>query len=304
MTHPSSNQSVIIRPFQTGNEEALASILWAAFDAGELQGSTRSDVDHWRMGIAGDPDRTIVATADDQIAGLVTLPVEHLVVAQKYRRRGIGTRLVEAAEGLSLERGEAPLYLALPRDNSGAKAFYEAIGWQYHHSLWSMRIDNDKPVPAPDFPNAVVRCAYRDELIPQLVDMINTIFLDHPTPLTVTQEQMEFAHTNPAFNPESLYLLADVNHPEQLVGFCRVGFDRSDNDIKGWIPLIGVRREWREHGIGRQLLRWGVNYARQQGASAVYLAVEGDNERARWMYEATGFCHVDEWLRFGRPEHS
>jgi mycothiol synthase len=290
-----------IRPYRPGDDAALATILWAAFDAGELHGSTRSDIQNWQAGLAGDPSRTIVAITDGEVAGLLTLPTEHLVVSSSFRRRGIGTHLVEAAETLRIERGENSLYLALPRDNPGALAFYRSLGWHYHHSLWSMRIDNDVDVPAPVFPPSVVRYPYHHDVIPRLTELINTIFLDHPTPLSVTIDQMTFVHTNPAFDPESLCLLAAADSPDTLVGFCRVGFDRSDDNRKGWIPLIGVRREWRRHGLGRELLNWGITYARQHDVSAVYLAVEGENERALRIYEETGFRRVEEWPRYGRP---
>lgn len=295
-----SNPDLAIRPFHPEDHAALTAILWAAFAAGELRGSTQSDVQNWIAGLGADPARSLVAIVNGNVAGVITLPWEHLVVAPAFRRRGIGTGLVEAAEALARERGEDPLYLALPRDNPGAEAFYGALGWEYHHSLWSMRIENEVAVPPPAFPAAVVRHPYHHDDIPRLTDLINTIFRDHPTPLTVTIEQLTFTHTNPAFNPESLYLLANAAATDELVGFCRVGFDRSDDDVKGWIPLIGVRREWRRHGLGSQLLRWGINYARAHGASAVHLAVEGENDRALRMYEDTGFRRVEEWPRFGR----
>jgi mycothiol synthase len=299
-----SSSELIVRPYRAEDHAALAEIIWAAFAADELLGSTRSDVQHWITGMSADPARTLVATMNGNVAGAVTLPWEHLVVGHSFRRRGIGTRLVESAAALAKERGEDPIYLALPRDNPGAKAFYQALGWEYHHSLWSMRIENDVEVPPASFPSTVVRRPYRHDDIPRLTDLINTIFRDHPTPLTVTIEQLTFTHTNPAFNPESLYLLANAESPDELVGFCRVGFDPSDEDVKGWIPLIGIRREWRRHGLGSQLLRWGISYARKQGAAAVYLAVESENERALGVYESTGFRRVEEWPRYGRPENS
>jgi mycothiol synthase len=299
-----SPTGLTIRPYRPEDDAALAAILWEAFDANELLGSTRSDIQNWHAGLAGDPARTLVAIVDGEVAGLITLPVEHLVVARSFRRRGVGTRLVEAAEALSIERRENPLYLALPRDNLGALAFFQSLGWRYHHSLWSMRIDNEVAVPAPSFPTSVVRHPYRHDDIPRLADLINTIFLDHPTPLWVTTDQLTFVHMRPTFEPESLCLLASAETPEELVGFCRVGFDRSDEVAKGWIPLLGVRREWRRHGLGRELLHWGITFARNRGVSAVYLAVESENERALRIYEGIGFNRVEEWPRYGRPANS
>ncbi|MDP9359139.1 MAG: GNAT family N-acetyltransferase [Chloroflexota bacterium] len=52
--------------------------------------------------------------------------------------------------------------------------------------------------------------------------------------------------------------------------------------------------------MGRELLRWGVERVRGQGAAAVELSVEARNERALGLYERTGFERVEEWPRWSK----
>jgi GNAT superfamily N-acetyltransferase len=52
-----------------------------------------------------------------------------LVVAEAMERRGIGARLLGAAEAWAVERGLERLTLETGAANSGARAFYAAAGY-------------------------------------------------------------------------------------------------------------------------------------------------------------------------------
>ena len=39
------------------------------------------------------------------------------------------------------------------------------------------------------------------------IDLINTAFADHPTPLRVTLEQIEHVHAKPSFDPAAIAIL-------------------------------------------------------------------------------------------------
>ena len=53
-----------------------------------------------------------------------------LYVQAAHRRRGIAGALVRAAETLALEQGTDALYLFTGRQNVGAQAFYEQLGYE------------------------------------------------------------------------------------------------------------------------------------------------------------------------------
>jgi mycothiol synthase len=291
-----------IRSYRPEDADALWAILLAAFEAGELKGSTRNDVEHWQSRLPANPLDTLVAVWGGQVAGLITPRRNMMVVGREFRRRGIGRRLVEAAEGLNEERDLGPLYLALPHENEGALAFYAALGFAYHHSTWNMRLRDDAVVPAPAFPASVVRHRYREDDVEAFVDLVNTAFLDHPTPLSVSVERIRYVHSLPDFDPGDIYLLAPADASDALIAMCRIAVEQVDGRTIGDVAIVGVLPEWRRCGLGRELLRWGVHRLRDGGAEAVFLAVEGENERALRLYEETGFERVEEWPRYARPE--
>lgn len=73
-----------------------------------------------------------------------------------------------------------------------------------------------------------------------------------------------------------------------------------------------VLKEWQGAGIAHELMRWGLERARQIGAREIYLSVYIDNHRARRFYERYGFDYcgtygfrvgnqIDEDLIMRRP---
>jgi mycothiol synthase len=291
---------LVIRGYRPEDADALWAILLSAFEAGELSGTTRSDLEHWRPRLPADPEDTLVAVVDGHVAGLITPRRHQMIVGRAFRRRGVGRRLVEAAEELNRERDAGPLYLALPHDNECALAFYNALGVSYHHSTWHMRLRDDAIVPAPEFPPSVVRHPYRDEDVVAFVELVNNAFLDHPTPMSVSVERIRYVHSLPDFDPKNNYLLAPAASPDRLIALCRVDTEDDSGRTIGDVAIVGVLPEWRRRGLGRELLRWGVRRVRELGAAEVFLAVEGENEQALRLYEETGFERVEEWPRYSR----
>jgi GNAT superfamily N-acetyltransferase len=95
--------------------------------------------------IGHDPSTLLlVAELDGEVAGLAALHVQHLierddlgcsvaalVVAQRFRRRGIGARLSEAIEAEARARGCESLVLHTAHRRADAHAFYESLGYEH-----------------------------------------------------------------------------------------------------------------------------------------------------------------------------
>lgn len=66
--------------------------------------------------------------------------------------------------------------------------------------------------------------------------------------------------------------------------------------LRGWsegyvVPAFGVsvRPGQRGKGIGRALLEWAIDRARERGVGEIMLKVSDDNTAARHLYESKGF---------------
>jgi mycothiol synthase len=183
------------------------------------------------------------------------------------------------------------------------EAFARAVGLTYHSSLWLMRLaEGTVPVP-PRFPDdVVVRWLEPGTDERAFVELVNEIFLDHPSPLSLELEEVERVHGRKDFDPSTILLVAPAGDPERLVAFCRVGtFEEDDGTTAGEVKLVGVRRAARGTGLGRELVRWGVAALRERQVARTYLSVESENEGALRIYEREGFRREVEWPHWSAP---
>ncbi|WP_455207429.1 GNAT family N-acetyltransferase [Kaarinaea lacus] len=66
------------------------------------------------------------------------------------------------------------------------------------------------------------------------------------------------------------------------------------------IHLLGVKPEYRGHGLGRMLVESAIGRAKHSGYSKIILWTQVTMKSAQKLYEATGFIHVNDIKRKGR----
>lgn len=285
-----------IRPFRADDAPLIHAAMVAAQARDEFEGLDQHWMDESVQRMTEFPHLCAVAEDEGRLAGWVFPRHDDLHVDLPYRRRGHGRRLLQAGRLLAPLADQPNLRLWVPH-RPGAEAFARAVGLRYHSSLHRLRLAADVAVPAPVFPDdEATRWLVRGDDDAAFVALVNEIFLDHPSPLVLHVDEIAAVHARPAFDPTTILLVRPAAEPGALVGFCRVGVYRDDDDVLvGEVRLLGVRRPWRGRGLARRLLRWGVAACRERGAGPVYLAVEGENDAALRLYESDGFRQVVEW---------
>jgi GNAT superfamily N-acetyltransferase len=91
--------------------------------------------------------------------------------------------------------------------------------------------------------------------------------------------------------PRSLLLVAEVGH--EIVGMAKAAML---SDYEAWAQGARVHPEYRRQGIGTAISTRLWNWAVEQGAQVVRLAVEDWNEPARGQVAAVGFRPVSQWV--------
>ena len=66
------------------------------------------------------------------------------------------------------------------------------------------------------------------------------------------------------------------------------------------IHLLGVKPEYRQHGVGRMLVEAAIARANQNGYSKLILWTQLSMNAAQRLYESSGFIHIDDIARNGR----
>ena len=273
----------------------------ASMAAGEQAGHTAREFDGLIDAFAI-ARNFLVADLDGRAVGLICSDYKLVIVEPDVRRQGIGTALVEAMEAALVGTLDGPLVLYPPHGNEGALAFLQAIGFGYDHSFWRFGLDPKQSISLPELPSDLELTGYTDDDIDPYIDLINTTFLDHPSPLRVTREQIEHIHGRSDFDPAAIAILR--NRDGAMIGFCVTGIDRSGDHPTGHINLVGVLRDYRGRGLGRWLLLWGIERLRAMGITDIELSVEAENENAVALYRSTGFDPIEEWPQWMRKPAS
>jgi len=121
--------NITIRPVHSGDLPELLHV--------EAQAAPKSRFAAWELFLLcmRYPENFLVAQGKRIVGYVVFTPKGHLislVVARRYRRRRIGTRLVE--EVIRLSPGN-PLRLEVRVGNHGARRFYESLGFGHVESM-------------------------------------------------------------------------------------------------------------------------------------------------------------------------
>lgn len=293
-----------IRSFRAGDEDPVLAVLLAAHGRGELEGVTRHELERSVERFVADPALCAVAEDEGRVAGWIAPIHDDLTVDLPFRRRGHGTRLIAAGRALAAELGYPALRLWVP-PLPGPTAFARSAGLRYHASLWLLRLDAGAPVVPPRFPDeVVVRWLEPGVDEPAFVELVNSSFLDHPWPLRLDVRDARAAHGRPEFDPSTILLVATATDRERLIAFCRVSAHADDDGrAVGDVRLVGVRPEARGRGLGRELVRWGIEDLVRRGTETIVLSVESENVGALRLYESLGFRPEVEWPHWVTPLH-
>ena len=142
------NSDIVIRPAADDDQEAifaLAPRLAEGVAPWRDAGMARAAGQRWlrdSIAAAAAGDGAVFVAADGgTIVGVISVKasrhftgerdgyIGELAVAERAARRGIGSALIEAAEGWARERGLVNLTLQTGALNTGARAFYAALGF-------------------------------------------------------------------------------------------------------------------------------------------------------------------------------
>jgi ribosomal protein S18 acetylase RimI-like enzyme len=235
---------------------------------------------------AGERAEDVLAWSDGRLIGFAGLygPIPSSIeiagmVDPEYRRRKIGTRLLDAALALCAPLDVHDPLLIVPRGSEGGRALAQGRGAPLDHSEHALVLRGD-PIDGPADPRMSMRTAQTDD-IADLLRILSSGFGAAPNDLA-----------GRLVEPDARTLM--IERDGVAVGTMRV---TRDGDIGG-VYGFAIEPRYQRQGIGRDALRRACRQLRADGATVVNLEVEVDNDSALALYTSLGFEAVvteDYW---------
>jgi len=255
--------------------------------------------DAWVAESIGEGHSALAGYVQVEIAGPGGEPWIDGYTHPSFRGRGIGARLLRAAETRARTAAAATGSLDPPVARHGAGAgtngvrFLESQGYRAIRTSLRMRVDMERSPSAPAWPEGITVEGFergRDE--ERFHACLEDAFRDHwgwtARPLA---EWVKHKITAEADFDGSLWFRAMDGSD---VAGAIIGRPRAPEDAdSAWIGDLGVRREWRRRGVGLALLVHEFGELYRRGARAVMLSVDGESlTGATRLYERAGMRTV------------
>ncbi len=193
-------------------------------------------------------------------------------VDPSYRRRGIGSALLDRTLELLAQRGRRSVLLVAPRATDSGRRFAQARGATFDHAEHHMELEGQPtgpPEPRPSTVGLWVRPAIEADRA-TVVSLLEDAFGDGAAAFGAT-------------DPHDLALV--VERDSAVVGTLRLSLEGNAAGVYG----LAVRSDLRGRGIGRAVLYQVCLEARRRGAYTVTLEVEVGNDHALGLYTSVGF---------------
>ena len=223
------------------------------------------------------PDGTIVGYADAINRSFVSVSV-YGYVHPDFRDLGVGAYLISWGERLTRER--------MPRAPEGARVVVQhyvnnlnkpaqlllrSLGYTPVRGVYVMETELHEAPPQPRWPEGVsVRTFAPDSDERPLFEAVEDAFRDMWGRPRGTLERFVGMTRAENFDPALWFLAVDG---DEIAGatLCKtIGGE-------GWIHVVGVRRPWRNRGLGLALLRHALAEYRRRGVRKVALSVDAES---------------------------
>ena len=233
----------------------------------------------------GVPAGFTIAFALPEVGGSLRGAVR-VAVATRFRRRGLGTAMLErATQAFAARPGQRPhtIEVAAWQPSPAGDGFAARHG--FTHARWFWRMHRaPRPVPVPDWPAGVTTRVFdgSDAMVRDWTGVYNDSFAHHWGFIPASEDDARKIAADPLFLKGGLVL---AYRDGSIAGFCR----NEAVGTTGVIGVLGTAESARGIGLGRALLRWGIGQLEGAGFEKVALLVDGENETALRLYRSEAF---------------
>ena len=288
-----------LRPLTADDAEATARIIGdyeERFADVSDRPSPEDVVDWWERVDAG----TAVVDESGGLIGVGSLRkrgpnlIADLFVDPAQQGRGAGSLLLDWAARTGAELGMDAVRTGTAAADARGKELIEGRGYRYIRSFYRMTVDLDEVPPAPEWP-AGFTVALEPGHDREIYEALEESFEDHWGHEPRTFE--EWMASNGPLDERLWYLVRTEDGTVAAAQVC-------DEDRWGvaWVSILGVRRDWRRHGLGEALLRQAFHDLGERGRMRIALGVDAENTTgATRLYSRVGMSIASQDDVYEKP---
>ncbi|MCD6425732.1 MAG: GNAT family N-acetyltransferase [Anaerolineales bacterium] len=179
------------------------------------------------------------------------------------------------------------VYLFIPEEKDKTAMILTDLGFEIERYSFILEY-SDPPLMDPVFTEGISvhpLDSADQEGIRQFVDCLNQEFKDLAGHTTNTVEDIQTWFEDQSYLEGGLCLLKKDQEPIGTIGLMR----DLDDSAAGEILAVGILEKYRGLNLGRNLLRYGINFLVKNGFNPLVLSVNGENHGAIKLYESEGF---------------
>jgi len=269
-----------------GDAEEVAALIHASdlADSGASDMSVEELLDDWHsLNLAEEavavvaPDGTIAGYADVINRSFVSVSV-YGYVHPDFRDLGVGAHLVSWGERWTRERmPQAPegtrvvVQHYINSLNETAQRLLESLDYAPVRGVYVMETELDGVPPQPNWPEGIsVRTFVPGQDERPLFEAVEDAFRDMWGRPRGTFERFAAMTEQQSFDPALWFLAVDGGEIAGATLCKTVGGE-------GWVHVVGVRRPWRNRGLGLALLRHALTEYHRRGVRKVALSVDAES---------------------------
>jgi len=238
-------------------------------------------------------DNLFIAERSGEIAGYADVKPELKIgrailtwlVHPRHRRGELTVGLVDRAVDRTRELGIMTLHANISQDSFTAKRFLTRMGFTFVRRFLELRLDLTEMV-LPEISKIASRCRpLQPSEEGRLTQLQNRSFAGTWGFNPNTIEEITYRINLPNSSPDDIFLIFDSDKP---VGYCWTRTESWKKTV-GRIYMLGVDPDYRERGLGKQLLLAGLSCLKSKSLRVAVLTVDSENKAARVLYKSVGF---------------
>ena len=218
-------------------------------------------------------------------------------VHPEHQGRGLGAWLVARAEERARELSMPKIFAFSLAGDERAHRLFEQFDMRELRRFYRMMIELDAPPPAPEWPEGLRVETFEPQQAEAFHAAMGEAFADEWNFVHMPYEEWRELRLvkDPDFDPTLWFIVRDG---DEIAAVVRNEPDRSG---AGFVGAIGVRKPWRQRGIGLALLRHTFGEFYRRGKRRVSLGVDAENPTgATRLYERAGMHVAFEAVAYGK----